>query len=1186
MATNVRLSGAQTAARSESDIRFNVANLNQIIGSCNDLQSSTMEIFSSASGGSGSWTNTQLPAYTGDIFQSDPAVDWTSDGTAWALAIGVVSNPPLVANVRCFKLASGGSWTWDSNLSPTNTSTDKASLWVDHSSTSPYHDNMYAIWHDGGEALVASRPGPGGTWNTPVQVNGSESSGSADGGDVKTNANGDVFAFWPSSGNQKIFVAKSIDGGTSFGTPVQIGTTNGSFWYPIPAQASRNVLIYVTAGAYRTATDDYVYACWHDLAGGSSCNSNSDAPGSDATSTCTNRIWFTRSIDGGVHWETPWKINDQNALNDQFFPRMVCDQTSGVLMVVYYDTIGNSDRVHTDIWMQTSNDNGVSWSAATKVTTAESNESTASANGNQYGDYIGITGSAGSFFACWTDSRNNIEEIWGAPLTTTSIQLALQKSTYGKDEVALGPSFAPAYWLEVTGFTNAELGLVNTGDLSNNPSPTPVIGVTIDASLNPSLTAAQISSISSQLSTIAWDTFGPKPIVPTDPTLQSDTQTFLYPYTVTFPGTSIFNALAADQSAILTISASLTVGQITRTASANIELTSGEDPYFEDLNPSAPAEYPSWLSFDLRFFKVAVPNTPGGTASRFNATMTTDPADATGFIATAIANLTAGGGTVGSDGFDKLSEDEESTTIEFLPQDSSGNLVFNFAVARVRLKGNTPGAKAQKVRVFFRLFQAQSTVSNFDTSTTYRYQSDGILNGVTVPLLGIQDNEYVTIPCFATPRVNLKAPADMTTQPEDTPNAYTIDVKPGVEVDSFFGCWLDVNQPQQQFLVLTPPAKVDGPFSGTLYSLSQVIAKAPHQCVVAEIRFDDTPIPAGATTADSDKLAQRNIAWVDGPNPGLAESRRMPHPFEIRATPATLSTPDELLVFWGNTPEGSTASFYLPAVSAAEIEGLASAMYQTHLLTALDAHTIQCPVGGATLIPIPNGTTRNAGLLTIALPATVTRGDQYSVNIIQLTQGQATLRPQPPPPPQPQIAIAEQQNATAEKTFTWRRVLGAFRVTIPVKTKSELLGREERLLGWLLWILETLPVSNRWYPVLQRYIRQIKGRVSGFGGNPGSIGPSPTGGLPLPHHGPGSGLPHLGGIGYTGKVTGVVYDRFGDFEGFTLLTETGEIRGFRGREPRVEELVRVAWAERTVITVYVDPHQRDWPTTIVLDRLH
>lgn len=1192
MATNLRLTGAATGPREESDIRMNYGNVKQII--CASTKLGGNQPMSYSTDGGGSWNQSGLPSVSGtnDVRQGDPSIDWTSDGAAWSVTIGIDATTTILV-LRSFKSADQGkTWTFDSTVTAAQTSMDKEALWVDHSAASPHKDNMYLIWHNNNPCFVSVRKGPTDTWSAPKQISGGETTGTAIGGDIKTNDKGDVFAFWPDTISQNLFMAKSTDGGNSFGTPVSIARTAAAFTIGVPAQGAqsgnRRCLIYLSGGAYSTASQDFVYAIWMDLAGGSGCNSAANEPGSDATSKCKTRIWFSRSKDGGATWDTPQKINDQNALNDQIFPRLAVDETSGVLMVVYYDTINDSKRVKTDLWMQTSSDNGETWSAATQITTAETDETSAGAQSNfQYGDYIGLTGYAGNFFACWTDRRNGgLEEIWGAPLTTTSIQFALQKSTYSKDEVGLNPSFAPAYWVEVVGFTNAELGLNNTGDLSNNPNPAPVISVSIDASLNPSLTAAQISSIASQLSTITWDKFGPAPIVPTDPTLQSDTQTFFYPYTVTFPGTSIFDALGPDQSAILTIDASLTVGQITRTASANIELTSGENPYFEDLNPAAPANYPSWLSFDLRFFKVAVPNTPGATAGRFGGSMTSNPADATGFIATAIAKLTAGGGSVGGDSFDNLSEDEESTTIEFLPQDSSGNWVFNFAVARVRLKGNTPGAQAKKVRVFFRLFNAQTTASDFNTSTTYRFQSDGNLFGVTVPLLGIQDNEYVTIPCFATPRVNLTSPADMKTQPEDTPNAYTIDVTPGAEVDSFFGCWLDVNQPQQKFLVQSPPAgKPDGPFSGTLLSLSQVIGKAPHQCLIAEIRYDDTPIPPGANASNSDKLAQRNIAWIDGPNPGVDDSRKMPHPFDIKATPTTLSAPDELLVFWGNTPQDSTASFYLPALNAEDIVRLASALYPRHQLTALDRHTIGCPVGGATLIPIPSGTARNAGLLTVDLSSNVRRGDEYSIDVIQLTQDQATVRPKPPPPPPPRIAVPAQEqaatrNGTATKTFTWRRMLGAFRVTIPIKTKSQLLVPEENLLAWLLWIKETLPIQSRWYPVLRRYIAQISGRVAGFGGDPGAIKPSPTGvHLPPPRH-------YLHDICFTGKVVGVTYDRFGDFEGFVLLTERGEERRFRGREPHIEELVRDAWAERTVITVFVEPHRCDWPTSIVLDRLH
>src|SRR5262249_30699227 len=416
----------------------------------------------------------------------------------------------------------------------------------------------------------------------------------------------------------------------------------------------------------------------------------------------------------------------------------------------------------------------------------------------------------------------------------------------------------------------------------------------------------------------------------------------------------------------------------------------------------------------------------------------------------------------------------------------------NFAVARVRLKGNTPGAQAVKVRVFFRLFNAATTHSEFNPNTTYRFHSDGVLNGVKVPLLGVQNDqdgqpEYVTIPCFAVPRINLASPADMNTQPEDAPNAYTIDVVPGSEVDSFFGCWLDINQPQQKFLAQTPvTGNFDGPFSGSLVSLNEAITRAPHQCLIAEIRFDDTPIPFGANSATSDKIAQRNIAWIDGPNPGVLASRRMPHPFEIRPSSLKAALLDELMILWGNTPIGSQAQFYLPSLDAHEIVSLARAATGSTRLTVVDPHTLQVPVGGVTFIPLPRGTARSAGLLTVDLPEGVKRGDIYEIAVRQITEATAASRT---PQPGPDVILLNAAAQTPERRFSWLRQLGAFQVTIAISTRQLLQRREERLYAWLLFIQKAISQKSRWYPVFTRYLDQIRGRVRGFGGDPDTIEP-------------------------------------------------------------------------------------------------
>ena len=70
-------------------------------------------------------------------------------------------------------------------------------------------------------------------------------------------------------------------------------------------------------------------------------------------------------------------------------------------------------------------------------------------------------------------------------------------------------------------------------------------------------------------------------------------------------------------------------------------------------------------------------------------------------------------------------------------------------------------------------------------------------------------------------------------------------------------------------------------------------------------------------------------------------------------------------------------------------------------------------------------------------------------------------------------------------------------------------------------------------------------------------------------------------IFFTGKIEGICYDRFGDFEGFLLDTEEGK-RRFKNREREVEELVHRAWMDRIVTTVVVEKDKPHRTVSIVL----
>jgi hypothetical protein len=416
----------------------------------------------------------------------------------------------------------------------------------------------------------------------------------------------------------------------------------------------------------------------------------------------------------------------------------------------------------------------------------------------------------------------------------------------------------------------------------------------------------------------------------------------------------------------------------------------------------------------------------------------------------------------------------------------------------------------------------------------------------------------------------------------------------------------------------------DGPFinMGPLLSIEELV-RSEHQCLLAEISFDPDPIPSTADPSTSDKLAQRNLTFVNVPNPGFAASRRAPQTFEVRPTPILLPTAlgnDELMIEWGNTPTGSLANIYLPAVPASQIIDMANQIYSDHRLKQVEANTIQCPTGGVTYIPIPKAAGPNfASLLTIDLPDTVKKGQVYDISVKQITsaagygriglnrdgkgqQGktQAVARRGAAAS---QAAPAFQEGAFASTggliDIFWRRVLGEFKLTIPVSTKHELLIPEERRLSILRWIEKSIPVENRWYKVFGRYVEQTGERVRYMGGDPDQVKPDPNGdwnGQIRAHdqeheheheheHEREHEHEHRE-IGeqrqeFSGKISGLVYDRFGDFDGFLLDTEDGEHRFFSREEP-MEALVAEAWEDRLFVSVIAERHSPERPLSIIL----
>jgi hypothetical protein len=305
------------------------------------------------------------------------------------------------------------------------------------------------------------------------------------------------------------------------------------------------------------------------------------------------------------------------------------------------------------------------------------------------------------------------------------------------------------------------------------------------------------------------------------------------------------------------------------------------------------------------------------------------------------------------------------------------------------------------------------------------------------------------------------------------------------------------------------------------------------------------------------------------------------------------------MIDWGKVPPGSVATIYWPAASASAVVATADALYSTRQLSAADAHTVRCvvPDRGFTFVPIPSGAGDNlAGLFTIDLPTGVKAGSTYLVTVRRLS----TIKGEPPPPPPqvPKLAGAAAGRAGSAPisvaNYDWRFVVGTFAVRIPVTTAKVMRPWEENTLAIMKWRLEQMAKTNRWRPVLERYIGLVNGRVKGVGGDPGQINPSQWGiwGEPGRARGHGPVAPDHGGPGehrgefeLSGKIEGLVYDRFGDFEGLILRERDGRKRFFASREEEIESLARFAWRDRVAVSVVADEGDPDVVAGLILRRL-
>lgn len=569
---------------------------------------------------------------------------------------------------------------------------------------------------------------------------------------------------------------------------------------------------------------------------------------------------------------------------------------------------------------------------------------------------------------------------------------------------------------------------------------------------------------------------------------------------------------------------------------ATIHLISQPNPYMIDVAGGNP----SWLSTDVRVFQLK----PGMALPGSGVTMDNPDTNSNTpyqYIQALLSEF-RGFGNNATSPFENISQDELASQVE-LSRTVGGVRVLNFAVAKVRYRAVSQ--PATDVRVFFRTFNTMVSALDYNVNN-YPRSADGF-----IPLPGTIGSEIASIPYFAETRV------DSASQHDDS-NKQPINAS-GQESLQYFGCWLDFNQPGAQ--VATP----NGPAS-----IMQLV-RGIHQCLVAEIRFQPgstDPISTGATPSSSDRLAQRNLAVVESDNPGIASTHVVQHTLLVKPSKIARENGfthsaivdqhesyDELVIRWNNLPRDTKATLFFPEWNVDDILMLASSLRQgPAMLKKADEHTLECVVSDISYIPIPGFAIKPyAGLLTLQLPTSVVDGEVFRVDVQQHS------------------GIIREANLGEEKrkgrqlqhySLSARKVLGAFRMTIPVKMGDALLRNEIRNLAVLRYIAEAIPPTDRWYPIFVRYIDQIANKVLGLGGDPSSVKPSPDD--------PWKPEPREKCL--TGKVREVIYDCFGDFDGF-VLESCSVSHLFKTREKGIGEIVRRACKEQSILSVYIEGSQ-------------
>jgi hypothetical protein len=225
--------------------------------------------------------------------------------------------------------------------------------------------------------------------------------------DLAIGKDGSVYLTWmrcsatgPSSNcggtTSMIMFSKSLDGGSTWSTPVVIANANlapdpcGAFYGCLPNTGERvsnvpAIDIDRTSGPF----SNRLYVAMYNYTGNKM------------------QLLVSKSNNGGATWGTPKHIS--NIAQDQFFPWLTTNE-NGVVGVTWLDRRMDPSNINYDAFASKSTNGGVTYSPAVRVSTVSSNPFNDGFGGTFMGDYTGDIWSENTLFGSWTDTRSGIAQ--------------------------------------------------------------------------------------------------------------------------------------------------------------------------------------------------------------------------------------------------------------------------------------------------------------------------------------------------------------------------------------------------------------------------------------------------------------------------------------------------------------------------------------------------------------------------------------------------------------------------------------------------------------------------------------------------------------------------------------------------------------------------------------------------------